>query len=161
MRKLAIVAVFFVLLSGCATKVTVQKEIALTENVPFTVESVDNQCAATPPEGDKDAVTLMQEALYAAIAEAELPQGPDGYKIKVFLKEYAPGDALKRWLMPGWGQTKLTVQCVVTDKDGLQAGEIEVSRSIAAGGGYTIGAWHYIFSDVAKALVKEIKGKMG
>ena len=127
----------------------------ISQNVPFTAGIIENQCGVNP-DGNT-ATQLMKDAIDKAIAESQLPQGKEGYTIDIAIVEYQPGDAFKRWLLPGWGETKLTVLCIVNAKNGDKAGEIEVSKSIAAGGGFTAGAWEYVFTDVAKAVVEEIK----
>lgn len=38
--------------------------------------------------------------------------------------------------------------------------KIPVNRSIAAGGGYTIGAWKTVFDDVAQEIVKVLKEQL-
>jgi len=158
MKKLFLFAIICILLAGCAPNVTVKGDMKLSQNTPFAISYIENQCGINP-EG-KDSVQLMKDAIDKAIAESQLPQGKDGYAIDVIITEYQPGDAFKRWLMPGWGETKLTVQCIVKEINGDKAGEMEVSKSIADGGAYTIGAWNYVFSDVAKAMVEEIKKRI-
>ena len=37
---------------------------------------------------------------------------------------------------------------------------LPVHRSIAAGGGYTINAWKYVFDDVAKETVRVMKEQL-
>jgi hypothetical protein len=45
----------------------------------------------------------------------------------------------------------------VLDGDGGAVGTFSVERSIAAGGGYTVGAYKYVFDEVAKAIVDYLK----
>ncbi|MDR3154537.1 MAG: DUF4410 domain-containing protein [Deltaproteobacteria bacterium] len=75
------------------------------------------------------------------------------WTIDVEIKEYAPGNAFARWLMPGLGKTKLSVLARIEDPEGNAAARIPVERSIAMGGGFTIGAWKYVFDEVANELV--------
>jgi len=119
------------------------------------VGQITNQSGINP-EGDKDAVTLMKEAMVAELAKSSLPQGDKGYSIDVTILRYEPGDAFKRWLMPGWGATVLDVAVAVKDPANNKVGEMSISRNIAAGGGYTIGAWKYVFTEVAKAIIEEL-----
>lgn len=60
-------------------------------------------------------------------------------------------------MLPGAGATKLTTVSIIYTADRRELARIPVTRSIAAGGGYTIGAWKYVFKDVAKETVKVIK----
>lgn len=158
MKNLIIIAIFLSFLSGCATNVAVKDGMKIVQDIPFTVDTIDNRCGVNP-EG-KDSAQLMKDAMAKALAGSQLPQGENGYKINVVITEYAPGDAFKRWVMPGWGETKLTVQCVVKGKNDTIAGEMDVSKTISAGGAYTIGAFEYVFADVANAIVEEIKKKL-
>ena len=39
----------------------------------------------------------------------------------------------------------------------VEIAKIPIDRSVAAGGGYTIGAWEYVFTDVAERLVQDLE----
>lgn len=73
--------------------------------------------------------------------------------------EYEEGDAFKRWLLPGWGSTVLTVRGDLKDGERL-VGSVDARRTVSAGGVYTIGAWKSIFGDVAKDIVGELRTKI-
>jgi hypothetical protein len=77
------------------------------------------------------------------------------------ITEYEPGDAFKRWLWPTYGSTVLNVKCELREigSDKI-VGTAEARHTVDAGGGYTIGAWKYIFADLAKDIVNELKGKL-
>ena len=74
--------------------------------------------------------------------------------------EYDMGNAFKRWLLPTYGSTVLSVHTDVID---LEKNEIitfmEHKQTIAAGGAYSIGAWKYIFNNVAKDIATDIEKK--
>jgi hypothetical protein len=74
------------------------------------------------------------------------------------IMDYSPGSAFKRWLMPGYGSTVLNVKCELHESgtDNV-VGVAEARHTVDAGGGYTIGAWEYIFGKLSKDLAKEIK----
>lgn len=72
--------------------------------------------------------------------------------------EYDEGNAFKRWLLPGWGATVLSVQCDL--KEGSQlVGSVEARRTVSVGGAYTIGAWSTIFTSLAGDIVEDLQGK--
>ena len=73
--------------------------------------------------------------------------------------EYEPGNAFKRWLMPYWGTTilKANYELVYQNEVILTGSAVE---KIPAGGGFTIGAWKYVFTDVAKFIVSDIRMKI-
>ena len=73
--------------------------------------------------------------------------------------EYAKGDAFKRWLLPGWGSTVLTIQCDLKDGNKV-VGSAEARRTVSIGGGYTIGAWKTIFASVAKDVVEDLRSQI-
>jgi len=73
--------------------------------------------------------------------------------------EYEEGNAFKRWLLPGWGSTMLTVRGDLKDGERL-VGSVDARRTISAGGGYTIGAWKSIFRDVAEDIVDDLRAKI-
>jgi hypothetical protein len=85
----------------------------------------------------------------------------DGNKMVIESKivEYEAGDAFKRWLLPGWGATVLTVQCDLKEENQL-VGSVEARRTVSAGGGYTIGAWEDIFEDLAEDIVNDLQAKI-
>jgi hypothetical protein len=142
-----------VTLSGCSTNVTVDDGFTVDKTLPFEVGVIENSSGVNPD--GHESVELMKSALDKAIAESQLPVGSEGYTVDVLITDYIPGNAFKRWLVMGWGTTKLTVKFKLIDEDNVN--EIEVSRSISAGGAFTIGAWQTVFKDVADSVVEEIK----
>jgi hypothetical protein len=72
--------------------------------------------------------------------------------------EYEPGNAFKRWLLPGYGSTILAVKCdLKLHPDQKSIGSLEARRTVDAGGGYTIGAWNTIVGQVADDVIKKLK----
>jgi hypothetical protein len=75
--------------------------------------------------------------------------------------DYDEGDAFKRWLLPGWGSTVLSMHCELKDStSGKLAGSVDARRTVSFGGAYTIGAWRAIFASVAKDVVGELRSQM-
>jgi hypothetical protein len=74
--------------------------------------------------------------------------------------EYEPGDAFKRWLLPGWGSTVVAVEGELRDEAGAVVGTVRARRTVSFGGAYTIGAWRSIFSSVAGDIVSELRAKL-
>ena len=91
--------------------------------------------------------------------------------------EYQRGNAFKRWLLPGWGSTVLSVHCELKEAPaggttipdvssagprvagagaGL-VGSIEARRSVSIGGGLSIGAWRTIMNSVAEDVIEELE----
>ena len=93
------------------------------------------------------------EEVSAEEVPAEAIPAEKRWVINVTLLDYAPGNAFHRWLMPGLGATKLSVVAEVAYAQGPALAEIPVERSIGFGGAYTVGAWRYVFDEVAVAIV--------
>lgn len=102
----------------------------------------------------------MSGALTAALAQSDLSSDSAGYVINTRINGYAPGNAFTRWVIPGAGATKLSTESIITTTDNVEVARIPVERSIAAGGGYTINAWKYVFEEVAKETAKVIKTQL-
>jgi hypothetical protein len=94
----------------------------------------------------------MTEALRKALEAKGTCAGDGPYALDVELVKYAPGNAFAPWLPPGAGATVLNVVARITGADGQTVAEIPVERSSAAGGGYTIRAYKYVFEDVANEI---------
>lgn len=102
----------------------------------------------------------MNGALSAALAQDGLNSEAAGYIINTRITGYAPGNAFTRWVLPGAGATKLSTESVITTADNVEVARIPVERSIAAGGGYTINAFKYVFEEVAKETTRVIKTQL-
>ena len=114
-------------------------------------------------EACADLIVAAAKAMQAALA-AELEKSGlagQGYKLNVSISEYAPGNAFARWLMPGMGGTYLKTRTSILDGDDKTVAVIPVNRTVAAGGGFTIGAWRECFGEVATEIVKVLKREMG
>jgi hypothetical protein len=165
MKKIVIIGLLFFLSIAsvaCSTKASFIPspefgQIAVGSK--FSVGSVVDETGFSFSPGDPDAIVLtdtMEQALKKALAvkDALLLEVPDEdhWTINVTLVAYAPGNAFARWVLPGLGETKLHVVANIVNKEGNVAAKIPVERSIAAGGGYTIGAWKYVFDEVALTI---------
>lgn len=102
----------------------------------------------------------MSSALATALNQEGLASDAAGYVISTRITGYAPGNAFTRWVLPGAGATKLSTESVITTTDNVEVARIPVERSIAAGGGYTINAWKYVFEEVAKETASVIKTQL-
>jgi hypothetical protein len=152
-----------ILISGCSTKVSYipskeTPEIAAGSNF-FVAEVVDKSGFKFPPD-EKDTLDL-KESMYNALKDALVAKNifnevEKQYNINVDILEYQPGNAFSRWLLPGAGATKLSVMAIVLDQEGLEMAKIPVKRSIGFGGALTVGAWEYVFREVAEEIVKAL-----
>jgi hypothetical protein len=75
---------------------------------------------------------------------------------------YEKGNALKRWLVPGWGSTALSVQCDLNKNTSSQiVGSVNALHSVSAGGLYSANAWKTVFTDLSKDVTKDLRSKIG
>jgi hypothetical protein len=149
-------------LTGCGAvqhKVTFKDSYSLRSQTKIDIGQVKNECGET---FDVNVEQMLKDALANQLSkEAMLWDGSSGTKLVLNSKiiEYAKGNAFKRWLLPGWGTTVLTIQCDLEDGEQV-VGSAEARRTISFGGGYTIGAWQTIFNSVAKDVVKDLNSQI-
>jgi hypothetical protein len=105
---------------------------------------------------------MLRQALTAKL-KAENLLWSSGMQNKLVLDskilDYEEGDAFKRWLLPGWGATVLTIQSDLR-QDGQLVGTVDAKRTVSVGGGYTIGAWRTVFDSLAGDVVEDLRSKI-
>lgn len=110
---------------------------------------------------DKSEAFPLDRAFAQALKEALSRQGlngqKDAYTLKSEVVHYKPGNAFARWLMPGAGATELDTVTHVYDANGSEVATIPVSTMIAAGGGYTVGAYKTVFNDNAGQVADKLR----
>jgi len=149
-------------LAGCGTSNQIAK-MDSTFNCPpgakIEVGKVTNETGKTFEE--IDLVQVYTNALtQKLLAQKLLCEEPSGERLVLDTKivEYEPGNAFKRWLMPGYGSTVMAVNCdLKLPPDQKLVGSIEARRTVSAGGAYTIGAWETIVGQVADDVIKKLK----
>jgi len=159
---ISVVALFaLIVMTGCGTKssyVRMPGVKAVNYAEGFMVNQVEDLSNFQFSPGDSDAFSL--KGVMKAELEAELSkQGliGEGYKVDVNILAYSPGNAFARWILPGFGATRLAAEALIKDKESVVLAKVPVDRHISAGGGFTIGAYRYIFEEVAKEIVAVIK----
>jgi hypothetical protein len=115
-----------------------------------------------PREHGLDPEALLGDAFEAALARRDLlwsgDAAEDHYVVKLRIARYEPGNAFKRWLLPGYGATILRVRGEVVDpRDASVVARLDHQRSVYFGGGYTIGAWKRVFGSVAGDLARDLQ----
>ena len=114
---------------------------------------------------DADLPQMFTEALSQQLQSENLlwTQGQQGDHLIIATKivEYDEGNAMKRWVLPGWGSTVITLHCELKESGSEKlVGSVEAHRTVSFGGAYTIGAWKTIFASVAKDVVKELRAQI-
>jgi len=107
----------------------------------------------------------LQDELRQALQEENILAGsttaPAIFRLDLRITRYEPGNAFKRWLLPGYGSTVLELEGELTDsKNGNRVALIKQERTVAFGGLYTIGAWSTIVSQTARDLARELKTRI-
>jgi phospholipase/lecithinase/hemolysin len=84
--------------------------------------------------------------------------GEGRYRLRCEVVDYQEGSPIKRWIMPGWGQTAGKVSATVTDSSTDQTVlAITGEERLGAGGLYTIGAESYIVDTAIDDLVRQLR----
>jgi hypothetical protein len=155
-------------LTGCATGGQIKTAGgAAAELLPrpgATVE-VGEITSGAEKHPDLDPVVLFRESLITALREENILWSGDKatprFLFDAKIMNYEPGNAFRRWVLPGWGSTILEVHGELRTSDrSTVAAIIDNKRSVAAGGAYTIGAWKSIFSHAASDLAQEMKARI-
>lgn len=74
------------------------------------------------------------------------------------IESFAEGNAMKRWLMPGWGATEATVAVVVRDVSTRRILVIMRSQQLVQGGGlFSVGAKGYVLDRAFNDIIKQIE----
>ena len=144
------------LLTGCATtsEINILDESSFKSSFSIDQIEVEN---STGQEFDIDIENMLTESLTVELDAQELSnRNGKPYSLSVAIIQYSKGNAFGRWLMPGVGKTILSVEANIIDDQGVTIAESQATRSIGAGGGYTIGAWKQVFADVAQSLILDL-----
>ena len=164
MRFSSLITVMFLaaIINGCGS---VQHKIDLKQGYAPQIGTTVQVGAVTNQTGQKfevDVEKMFSDALVDKLSKENLLSAGGNSPLLLLnskIVEYEPGNAFKRWLLPGWGSTILTVQCDLKDGGNL-VGSVDARRTVSVGGGYSIGAWRTIFSSLAEDIVDELKSKI-
>lgn len=156
-----LVAIISTLITGCATpgQGGPVKSLSLKPDYKYKVENVT---VSDTEKYEVDAEGLLQRALENSLKEKNMlledTAKNEYYLLSAQILDYDMGNAFKRWLMPGYGSTILTVHTDVKDnKTGETIASMEHRSTVAAGGLYSVGAWEDIFSAVASDITTDLE----
>jgi len=170
-RKLVVLCCLCAIaLQGCApTKLSGKfKGDKFSSDTRVTVGIVMNKSGTEYPDIKPE--QLLKEALTEALEQEGIlyKNGQQGPRITIDANiiEYQMGNAFLRWvgLLPlkDAADTSAMVQCDVRNEKGTLVATIDTFRTVEQGvlfGLGSVGAWSYIFKDVAKDVVTELKTK--
>lgn len=161
-----IFGIFVVAIVGCGTvhhMAKFESDFLPKPDTRVEVGTIDNETGQT---FDIDISKMFMDALSESLEKESLlwagGSGSEHLIITSKIVEYEKGDAFKRWLLPGWGSTVLSVHCELKENtSGKIIGSVDARRTVSIGGAYSIGAWKTIFASVAKDVVEELRSKIG
>ena len=152
--------ILFIGLAGCSSVSEIQPVSGVSFPSGYSVGTVEVEDKTGKFYDLKDNYTvtgLMQEAMEEALEKAgKRGASSNSLTYKVAVIQYQQGSAVARWMMPGVGKTILSVEGTVVDASGAVIATSQATESIGAGGGFTAGAWKYIFGNVADKLVGDL-----
>jgi hypothetical protein len=161
-----IVCLIFVFISGCVSSkpmVSMRGNVSLAGYKSFEVEPVLNE---TGKKFDFDVSGKLTEEIKSKMIEKgfvvseRTSSSAQVLIIKSSLISYEPGNAFKRWILPGFGKTQATVKTSLIDKKtGKVLGELVSAETVSAGGLYSAGADKRILDAIAEGIVDEIEKK--
>ena len=160
--KAMFLIILILFLGACGTaqhSVRVDDEQAFQPSTKVLVDKVTNKTGET---FDIDVEQMLRDAMDSELKKENLlahTSDTGAVTMNLNIVEYSKGDAFKRWLMIGYGSTTLVIEATLLDTDGNVDATAQVSRSVDAGGQFTIGAWEYIFDKVAADLISDLKAK--
>ena len=164
MNRILTLFALAVALSGCATSET---QTFKDDPLIRPGAKIELGAVTVPPDSEYkiDVAGMMNAALMESLAEHNIEwQGDpaaDRFLLDVVVEDYEPGNAFKRWLLPGYGSTIAHVSGKLTDMStGQVAGELDHERAIHAGGAFTIGAWETVFKGIADDIATQLYNRI-
>jgi len=157
---IGLLALIFV---GCANvqhQARLNKDYIPKDNVSIKVAKVVND---TGFDFDIDIEEMLADALEDQLLEEDLLWlgGAEPFLLmESRIIGYKKGSAFKRWMMPGWGATELSIRCELKDDKNNMVGKAAATREVFAGGGYTVGAWKTVFKDVANDVAEDLRAQI-
>ena len=157
-----LILLLMVIVSGCGS---VNHKLSLLEDYtlpPLTKIEVGKVTNETDKTFDFDIEQILTDAFAEVLRKEKLlPVGGEDHRLVLTSRivEYEKGNAFKRWLLPGWGSTVISLEGDLRDVDQL-VGSFQARRTVSIGGGYTIGAWRTIFASIARDIVKDLNKQM-
>jgi len=154
----SVILIFWI--AGCAGEVdNITTEMGGTPQssfpIPISVHPCIDRTGTEVADLGAQATTTFEKQLNAT---REFHVVPDGnYVLTCEVTHFMPGNAVKRWIWPGWGTTVGRVGAMVQDTHSGEILIITEGQATVGGGGLTsVGAWSYI----VPTAVKDIVGKL-
>jgi len=154
---------FFLCLSGCetshvATEITNRSELSFP--ILITVQTCIDRTETQVTDLGAQATETFKKELNTTKEFSVVSNGR--YVLNCEVTSFLPGNAVKRWVLPGWGATVGQVAAMIQDS---KTGEIliilEGNATVRSGGLDTVGAWSYIVPTAVKDIVRQLQSWAG
>ena len=151
-------------LSGCAATSHVATEIGNRPKLSFPILISVKPCIDRTETQVADLGAQATETFQKELnATKEFSVASNGrYILNCEVNSFLPGNAVKRWVLPGWGTTVGQVAAMIQDSI---TGEIliilEGNATVGGGGLYSVGAWSYIVPAAVKDIVNQLQSWAG
>lgn len=155
-KFIAALLLSFMFITGCSTTsvIEVVNPDLLDGDIAVANVTVSN---ATGEAFDIDIESMLTKGLLDELSNQSILDETGGkFNLDVSIVQYEKGNAFARWMVPGMGATVLSVEASLKDSSGSIIAQSQATKSIGAGGGYTIGAWATVFEDISKTLVTDL-----
>lgn len=151
-----------ILATNCATRQTPTRTETAGLPRPGAKVALGKVTNATGQTFEVEVQSLLKEAMAEQLTQQDINAGAaptaTDFTLNLDITEYRPGNAFKRWLVPGYGATVLGVEGELLEvNSGSRVAIVTHKRTIAVGGLYTLGAWQYIFDWIARDITKDLK----
>lgn len=149
-----------VLLSACAVTSQVSTDLGDATRpplpVPIRVQPCVDRTGTDVTDLGGQATGAFTEELNAIPEFTVIANGR--YELVCEVSSFLPGNAVKRWILPGWGATVGKVSAMIQDAETKRILVIvEGDAKMDEGGLYTIGAWREIVPTAVKATVSQLQ----
>jgi len=147
-------------LSGCAATSHVATEIGNRPELSFPIQISVQPCIDRTKTQVTDLGAQATEAFQKELnATNEFSVVSNSrYLLYCEVTNFMPGNAVKRWIQPGWGTTVGQMAAMLQDS---KTGEIliifEGNATVGSGGLFTVGAWNYIVPTAVKDIVIQLQ----
>lgn len=149
---------------GCSTKVAYiandsQQLEAVDPRGQFSLGKVSDLSGfkfAPKDINTLDLVDSMTVSMQLALTKYPPRNRNKQYIINIDILEYDPGNAAKRYFLPGSGKTKLSIKATVSDENGNIYATVPVERSIGWGILGNPNAWKTVFDEVSWHAMRNI-----
>jgi len=154
---------FFLFLSGCETS-HVATEITNRSELSFPIQITVQPCIDRTETQVTDLGAQATETFKKELNKTKEFKvvSNSRYVLNCEVTSFLPGNAVQRWVLPGWGATVGQVAAMIQDSKTSEILIIlEGNATVRSGGLDTINAWSYIIPTAVKDIVRQLQSWAG